>query len=98
VTVGAETSAVVNAVFEAARSLGWTVSAFDRADRCVYLDQAHGLHGFSRHFVVAATDNGLGGTTLQVSWPTSTRRRLFDPHGRYASQLCGRVRAIVAGG
>ena len=95
--MGAETSTVVDAVFEAARSLGWTVSAFDRVAPCVYLDQPHGLHGFSRHFVAAATDNGLGGTTLQVSWPTSTRRRLFDPHGRYASRLCGRVQSIVAG-
>ena len=87
---------VFRAVFEAAASLGLTRSGFDREGGSIYLDEAHGLRGMSRHFTVSVTDNGLGGATVQVSWPGAPRT-VTRSHARTAARLCRRIRTGTEG-
>ena len=83
---------VFQAVFEAAATLGLTRSAFDREAGSIYLDERHGVRGVSRHFSVSVTDNGLGGTTVQVSW-RGAPRTVTRSHARTAARLCKLIRA-----
>ena len=92
-TVGAPTGDVWEAVLDAAVDIGLEAPAQHRHDGEVRLRGALNRTGGSQTLAVSVTDNGLGGSTLYLSWDDRFPARLTLR--RMANRLFQRIRHLI---
>lgn len=92
-TVGAPSGEVWEAVLDAASEIGFEAPPATRLNGEVRLRGPLNRTGGSPTLSVSVTDNGLGGSTLYVSWDDRFPARV-TLH-RAANRLCQRTRNLI---
>ena len=86
---------VFDAALEAAAQMGLEVSTADREAGSLLLSACPGRLGSRHRFVLSVTDNGLGGSTVHISWDDRFPGLARGFHRRTAAGLCERLQHLV---